>query len=357
LDAPTPASGKTKLAQCIAALGTGRVEPLLPPPTEDEETRKKIATALAKGKSVVIFDNIETQLKSPVLAAFLTSHRWSDRLLGGNTEIEADNRMLVLITGNNLAPVGDIVRRLLTIRIDPQLEASEVWKREFAVDPLDYIVRNRQRLVAAALTLLSGYIAAGRPKAAAGRLASFEQWDDLVRQTVVWLSRQGIAGLCDPTARLAEAAATDPDALRLASLAQQWHGQYGSTAQPLNQVIGSSNLADVLKEVAADSRGLLNVKILAAYLRKRIGKIVYGFRFERLSGRSNTALWRVVVVVPSGGGFGGFGGPVSAHPAKDAINTTYKNTQGEETGPPKPPNPPPKEEPALPDLFAVDVVD
>jgi hypothetical protein len=354
LDAPTPASGKTKLAQCIAALGTGRVESLLPPPTEDEETRKKIATALAKGKSVVIFDNMETQLKSPVLAAFLTSPRWSDRLLGGNTEIEADNRMLVLITGNNLAPVGDIVRRLLTIRIDPQLEASEVWKREFAVDPLDYIVRNRQRLVVAALTLLSGYIAAGRPKPAAGRLASFEQWDDLIRQTVVWLSQQGIPGLCDPTARLAEAAATDPDALRLAFLAQQWHGQYGSTAQPLNQVIGCGNLADVLKEVAADPRGFLNVKILAAYLRKRIGKIVDGFRFERLQGRSNTALWRVVVVVPGGGGFGGFGGPVSADSAKDAIKITYKNTLGKETGPSNPPNPPEDDDSACPDLFAFD---
>jgi hypothetical protein len=311
-DAPTQGSGKTKLAQCVAALGTGCVVPLFPPPAEDEETRKKIATALAKGRSVMIFDNIETQLKSPVLAAFLTSHNWSDRLLGGNTEIEAENRMLVLITGNNLAPIGDIVRRLLTVRIDPQLEASEVWKREFAIDPLDYIIRNRQRLVVAVLTLLSGYIAAGRPKVEIGRLASFEQWDDLVRQPVAWLSRQGIPGLCDPTIRLTEAAEADPDTLRLASLAQAWHGKYGAVAQPLNEVVGCYALEDVLKEVATDRRGLVNARMLAAYLRQRVGKIVAGFRFERLDGRSNTSLWRVVVSESRGGGIGGFEGPVLA---------------------------------------------
>lgn len=293
-DAPTQGSGKTKLAQCVAALGSGRVEPLFPPPTEDEETRKKISTALTKGRSVVIFDNMETQLKSPVLAAFLTSRIWSDRLLGGNTEIEAENRMLVLVTGNNLSPVGDIVRRLLTVRIDPQLEASEVWKREFTIDPLDYIVRNRPRLVAAVLTILSGYYSAGRPKVAKGSLASFEQWDDMVRQPTTWLSQQGIDGLCDPTIRLSEAAATDPDALRLSSLASLWHNKYESAPQQLSGVINCIELVEALKEVATDRQGKVNVKMLASYLRQRVGKIVDGFKFERTNGRSHTSLWKVV---------------------------------------------------------------
>ncbi len=314
-DAPTQGSGKTKLAQCVAALATGRVESLFPPPTEEEETRKKITSALAKSRSVLIFDNMETQLKSSVLAAFLTSHTWSDRLLGGNTEIEADNRMLVLITGNNLAPVGDIVRRMLTVRIDPKVEACEVWKREFAIDPLDYIVRNRQRLVAAALTLLSGYIAAGRPKVASGRLASFEEWDDLVRQPVVWLGQQGISGLCDPTARLTEAAAEDPDTLRLACLAQQWFKKYGSVPQPLNEVTGCQAVYASLKEVATDRRGDISAKMLAAYLRQRVGKIVDGYRFEKRKGRANTSLWLVVGPDAGDGGFGGFDGSVLAHPA------------------------------------------
>jgi hypothetical protein len=339
-DAPTQGSGKTKLAQCIAALGTGRVESLFPPPSDDEETRKKIATAMAKSRSVLIFDNMETQLKSPVLAALLTSRVWSDRLLGGNTEIEADNRMLVLITGNNLAPVGDIVRRLLTIRIDPQLEASEVWKREFAIDPLDYIVRNRQRLVASALTLLSGYFAAGRPKMTPGRLASFEEWDDLIRQPVVWLGQQGVADLCDPITSLTEAAASDPDAMRLADLANQWHSTFGTTGQSLNEVVCKSELREVLKDIATDRQGLLNSRILAAYLSKRVGKIVAGYRFERHNGRSNTSLWRVVGPESGNGGFGGSDGSVLAHPAIHIKKIHSIYPLATEIDPPKPPDPP-----------------
>jgi hypothetical protein len=353
-DAPTQGAGKTKLAQCAAALATGRVESLSPPPCNDEETRKNIATALAKNRSTLLFDNIESQLKSPVLAALLTSRVWSDRLLGGNKEIEAANRMLILVTGNNLAPVGDIVRRLLTVRVDPLVEAGEVWKREFALDPLDYIVRNRRRLVSAALTLLCGYIAAGRPKVATGRIASFEEWDDLVRQTVAWLAQEGIPGLCDPIARLTEAAAADPEAMRLAALAQQWHGKYGSVAQPLSDVIDCRDLYGALKEVAADRRGDLNSKMLAAYLRKHLGKIVGGYKFERLQGRAHISLWRIVVSDVDGvahhdgadtgdGGSGGFDGLVLDCSAIDATKINSKDTVGMETNPSNPPNPPPND--------------
>jgi hypothetical protein len=306
-DAPTQGSGKTKLAQCVAALATGRVESLSPPPSTDEETRKNLATALAKSRAVLILDNMESQLKSAVLAAFLTAPTWSDRLLGGNTDIEGANRMLVLITGNNLAPVGDIVRRLLTIRIDPQLEAADVWKREFALEPLDYIVRTRQRLVAAALTIVSGYLAAGRPKMVTGRLASFEDWDGMVRQPIVWLGQQGITGLCDPVVRLSEAAAVDPDAMRLACLTQQWHTIFGSTSQALAEVVKRHELRDELTEVATDRQGLINSRMLAAYLRQRIGKIVDGHHIERVDGRSNTSLWRVIATNAADIGDGGFG--------------------------------------------------
>jgi hypothetical protein len=339
-DAPTAASGKTKLAQCVAALATGRQEATFPPPYDDEETRKKLATALLKSRSVVIFDNLETQLKSPVLAAFLTSSTWSDRLLGGNTEVEADNRILLLFTGNNLAPVGDIVRRLITIRIDPQLEASEVWKREFALDPLDYVIRKRQRLVAAALTLLSGFVSAGRPRIAPGRLASFEQWDDLVRQCVAWLAQQGIPGLCDPMIGLSSAAAVDPESSVLGQLARQWYATYGATAQPLSSVINASELRDCLKETATDKQGYISTKVLASYLRRRVGKIVDGLRFERQDGRLNTSMWRVTPVDINVGGFDGFDGSVSDHPAGTGTKNISEIALRLETDPSNPSKPP-----------------
>ncbi len=339
-DAPTAASGKTKLAQCEAALATGRDEALLPPPSDDEETRKKIATALAATKQVMIFDNVEAQLKSPVLAGFLTASNWSDRMLGGNTEIQADNRILLLLTGNNLAPVGDIVRRLLMIRIDPQLEASQVWQREFALEPLDYVIRNRQRLVAAALTLLAGFVAAGMPRMVKGRLASFEGWDDLVRQCVIWLGSRGVSNLVDPVKRLNDAAANDPESQRLGNLAASWFVKFGSAAQLLKDVVDETSLENILKEVAQDRRGTINTKMLSSYLSKRVGKIVNGYRFDKCNGRANTSQWRVVQLTGSDGGIGGFGGADLAHAANNENIYSDNLSRESETNPSNPPNPP-----------------
>lgn len=339
-DAPTAASGKTKLAQCVAALATGKNEALLPPPSDDEETRKKIATALAATKQVLIFDNVEAQLKSPVLAAFLTAQSWSDRILGGNTEIIADNRILLLLTGNNLAPVGDIVRRLLMIRIDPRLEASHVWQREFSLEPLGYVIRNRQRMVAAALTLLSGYVAAGMPRMVKGRLASFEGWDDLVRQSVIWLGQLGTTNLVDPLKRLNEVAANDPETLRLSTVATTWFAQFGDAPQLLKDAVSDAALHDVFMEVAQDRRGAISVKMLSAYLSRRQGKIVNGYKFERQNGRSKTSLWRVVKLPTSDGGIGGFEGVVFGDQANNKKHSLDNFSRSTETNPPNPPNPP-----------------
>jgi hypothetical protein len=340
-DAPTAGSGKTKLAQCVAALATGSTEALLPPPSDDEETRKKLSTAVLSSKQVVIFDNIEALLKSPNLAAFLTAPSWSDRILGGNTQIEAENRVLVLFTGNNLAPVGDITRRLIIVRIDPKIEASDVWKREFNLEPLGYVISNRQRMVVAALTLLSGYVTAGMPRSVPGRLGSFEQWDGLVRQCVIWIGTQGIGNLVDPVKRLNDTAALDPEVTRLATLARAWFSQYGDSPQQLKDVVLCGRLNEHLREVALDRRGMLNPKILAGYLSKRTGKIVDGLGFERVKGRSNTAQWRIFTMADSTDGFGGFGGLVSPH-LPNNINSYADIFDGvAEPKQPKPPNPPP----------------
>ena len=53
--------------------------------------------------------------------------------------------------------------------------------------------------------VLRGFIRAGQPRLTPDRLASFELWDDLVRQCVLWLARENIAALGDPAASIASA--------------------------------------------------------------------------------------------------------------------------------------------------------
>ena len=68
------------------------------------------------------------------------------------------------------------------------------WEREFQTeDPVIVFKRDRPRLVAAALTVLRGYIAAGRPKQAGTPLGDFRGWARLVRDALLARRRRSDA--------------------------------------------------------------------------------------------------------------------------------------------------------------------
>lgn len=349
-DAPTAGSGKTKLAECLSILACGNSE-VTPAVSDEDELRKKITSTLMAAKQVLLLDNVEGNIKSPILAGFLTTPEWSDRVLGGNALMTAPNRLLTLFTGNNLNPLGDLVRRILIVRIDPRMDATAVWQRNFDEDPVQYVRENRQELVAAGLSLLLSFVRAGMPRIAKGRLASFEQWDDLVRQCVVWLGQSGIAGLIDPIQQLRTAATQDPETDSLRNLLSHWHAAFGNTAVEAKTLCMSSHMYGPINDVALDRRGLPSVKVLAQYLRKYRGKVVDGMRIEMISGRSNTAYWRLVGspaaegAVVDLGGCGGFGGLFSVDTATSAAFIDNYFPTEKETNPPNPPQPPCTTEP------------
>ena len=344
-DAPTAGSGKTKLAECLSILACGRSE-VTPAVSDEDELRKKITSSLMAAKQVLLLDNIEGNIQSPNLAGFLTTSEWNDRVLGGNALMTAPNRLLTILTGNNLNPLGDLVRRILIVRIDPRMAATDVWQRDFALDPVQYVHEHRQELVAAALCLLLSFVRAGMPRVAKGRLASFEQWDDLIRQCVVWLGKKGVGGLTDPIQQLRAAATQDSESASLGELMHRWYKTFGNSAVEAKTACISSDMYSPVHEVALDRRGQPSAKVLAQYLRKKRGVEVDGMRFEMINGRSNTAYWQVAgkpgsaLEVIGAGGCGGFGGVISALSATAIPIDSISLLAGEETNPPNPPNPP-----------------
>jgi hypothetical protein len=134
---------------------------------------------------------------------------YKDRVLGVSPVLRLPTNVLFLISGNNFHPKGDLYRRILTTRIDAKTDAPE--RRSFDIEPLEYCGERRHLLVAAALTLLRGFIVAGQPRTTRDRLASYERWDDLIRQCVLWAADQGIAGLGDPTACIQQAKEQEPE--------------------------------------------------------------------------------------------------------------------------------------------------
>ncbi len=86
------------------------------------------------------------------------------------------NRAMFVATGNNIRLTGDTCRRIFIARMDAQTE--QPYARDFEFDPVQWVERDRRRLVLDALTIIRAYIVAGRPKLGNGRMASFELWDD-----------------------------------------------------------------------------------------------------------------------------------------------------------------------------------
>ena len=183
---------------------------------DDEEVRKRLFAALRDGTTALIWDNITGIFDSAALASAITAPVLRDRVLGRSESLSIPNRSLLLLTGNNLCPAGDLPRRIITIRIDPGTDAP--FAREFDLDPLDYVLDHRTELACAALVLIRGWLSSGAARAK-GRMASFEAWDDLIRQTVCWIGAEIAPGeFGDPLDLVRRAQGSDPELESLLAL-------------------------------------------------------------------------------------------------------------------------------------------
>lgn len=195
IEANTRGAGKSLLADTASVLTTGRkaARTTFPGIEHESEFRKVVtATALA-GDRMVLLDNVATKLGGTALDSMLTGTTWRDRVLG-RSEMTPDLPLTTIwvATANNCTLSDDTTRRVLPIRLESPLEHPEE-RVEFSIaDIKGYVLRERPRLAAAALTVLRGYFAAGRPQSGLTPWGSYEGWCAVVREAIVF------AGLPDP---------------------------------------------------------------------------------------------------------------------------------------------------------------
>ncbi len=186
-DATTPGTGKGLLASVVAMIATGRRAPVVPPVEDSDEMRKLITSLAMSGARIAIFDNVTKPIGGPPLDAAVTGTRWQERMLGTNRMFDGPLRPFWGATGNNLRVKGDMHRRVVPIRMASPLEDPES-RHDFAYPNLiEWVGEHRPQLVAAALTVVRAYIAAGRPRPSGlARMGGFEEWDELVRAPLIW---------------------------------------------------------------------------------------------------------------------------------------------------------------------------
>lgn len=339
-DAPIQGSGKTLLAVTTSAIALGSAPDIWPhtQSREDEETRKRLFTALRTGSKAIVWDNVIGTFDSASMAAFITAPAMIDRILGASEAIRLPNRALLILTGNNLSLAGDMPRRVLICRIDP--ETDQPFARQFDLDPLQWVLDNRIEMVAAACTLIRGCFT-HMTQPAPGRLASFEQWDDLVRQTVVWADRELMPGAFgDPMDLVREAQAADPEAEALFALLDALYEAFGQAEFTAKDILARVNadfntgaLRSALIDIAGD-RAMGSSKSLGRVLANRKGRIVHGLSLlHRKDTNTGAHHYRIKWTE---NGFNGYNGFVSSHTENAQAASKY---EGAESNPSNPLNP------------------
>jgi putative DNA primase/helicase len=234
----------------------------------------------------------------------LTQPEVDDRLLGTMTNLKLPTCTTFLGTGVNLVVTGrDMVRRVQKCRIDAGMERPEERKFDYVLR--DYVMERRANLVAAALTIMRAYIAAGRLAQNIEAYGGFEEWSTMVRAPLVWL------GCDDPCASRDAVEDADPETERLASfldgltLDDQFKADEFTVAEAVEKA--RKNALDVaayggdltpLHEALAALcwKGEIDPVAVGKAFGKYRGRVIDGRRLIRTGTRNKVAVWKVEAV-------------------------------------------------------------
>jgi hypothetical protein len=182
--ATTPATGKSHLVDVIAMVATGQFCPVITAAKTIDETEKRLGSILLGGIPIFSLDNCTYDLEGELLCQLTERPLVNVRILGRSEMPPCECRSAAFATGNNITFRGDMVRRGLVCNLEALDERPEL--RVFQKDALELAADNRGAYVAAALTIVRAYLAAGSPKIC-GPFGSYAAWSTMVRSPLVWL--------------------------------------------------------------------------------------------------------------------------------------------------------------------------
>lgn len=302
--ASTAGTGKTFLVDVASAIATSRPCPVATVAKSEEETEKRLAGLLLAAFPLICLDNVNGVLGGDLLCQAIERPIVQIRPLGTSDIIEVESRASMFATGNMLRVRGDMTRRTLICNLDAMMERPEL--RTFDFDPVETVLSDRKRYVAACLTIVLAHAQAGFP----GRctpLGSFGDWSKYVRAALIWL------GCADPCGSMNEAREDDPELTDLRELLEAWDKEFdraGSyTVGEIGDLIADRYAAEEgsnesgafyrprMREIVlrmAGIRGSVDTRKLGAFLRFKEGRIVNGIRLSRAGTASGGLIrWHV----------------------------------------------------------------
>lgn len=291
-------TGKSFLCQLITAFASDKSGAPVSFPRNEGDCKNLLLSQFKRSPPVIDFDNLTGDIPAYAsLCTALTSEWLEGRLLGGNTIARVSTRSLMLSSGNNVGPSADMARRTLTISLDSATEvpAARKFKRPHLMKE---VLRDRNRYISAALTIVRAWVVAGRPMTECPPLGSFGEWSEWCRQPLLWL------GCPDPVASVFKALEDDPERQLLGRVLEGWQTRMGSgpvlarevTQAAIRLVAEDDGLHDSLIEVSG-GQGSVNQRKLGRWLSSNEGRVVNGRRLLRAPKTRNVESWQVVSVM------------------------------------------------------------
>jgi putative DNA primase/helicase len=297
--APTPGTGKSYIADVVAAIISGRWCPVITTGRTEEELEKRLGAMLLAGYPIISLDNISNGLSGDALCQIAERPTVRIRILGKSETPECEFRGIITANGNNLSIIGDMTRRTVLGNLDARVERPE--DRTFDFDPVRRVLTDRGSYIASAMTIVLAYLEAGQPDKRPS-LASYAAWSDMVRSALVW------AGCGDPVETMKAIRDTDPVLATLGTVLECWRDMFGDESKTAAEVAAlyargfdpNANggeeltaLRSALVPVAA-VRNVVDAGKLGYWLRRSRGRPVGGLKFVGTPGHGGVLRWSVV---------------------------------------------------------------
>lgn len=210
------------------------------------------------------------------------------RLLGETRSIEVENPSVFIATGNNLSISGDLPRRTLETRLDPNCEHPEY--RKFDFDPGTRALELFPQLATAALTALRAYMQAGCPKCSNSTdgdefdLGSFTEWDHLIRGCLLWL------GYADPLTT--QESIEDPMKGTDLHILATWYEMWGNEEHTINDIFRRPEAE--LHRALLVGRREWDPNIVSHILRKLKDRVIGDYKLVKTQDSTHGAKYKVM---------------------------------------------------------------
>jgi hypothetical protein len=225
-------SGKTYLAQALNLIVSGSVPALKTCPKDprnrEEELGKLLATAIQMGHTFLCIDNLPNgeELSSESICTGATGEKVERRMMQRTDQMAGGtNRLMLVVTGNNVQPSSDTADRVLKCSLEssnPNPRSIDVGEKYGVRDLIALLKEHdvRREILECALTIIRGFISAGRPAQPGRYWGSFPEFTTSAVFPVRW-----VLGI-DPMADRLNILEEDPKHQALLGVASGWLAKY-----------------------------------------------------------------------------------------------------------------------------------